>query len=147
MGSLDKPRPLVLAPYHLFSLSPPPVSHSSRRFNPSPLNEYRSNGGSSTEEPNTRVSEKGDQRRPLCVVCRNKFMNCSQLHGSSWPIALTPSSANGNSPSPFSGHLPTPRKHVRGIYEEIKGIYTTISPSSLDISTECNKSDGGLTTS
>lgn len=65
-------------------------------------------------------------------------MNCSQLHGSSWPIALTPSSANGNSPSPFSGHLPTPRKHVRGIYEEIKGIYTTISPSSLAISTEWN---------
>lgn len=25
-------------------------------------------------------------------------MNCSQLHGSSWPIA----SSNGNSPSPFS---------------------------------------------
>lgn len=54
-----------------------------------------------SEQRGERASEREREKekgRPGCVVvCRNKFMNCSQLYGSSWPIQLTPIFPNGNS--------------------------------------------------
>jgi len=74
----------------LVSLSP-----STRPGNSTPLAEREldrrvtGNGGEGRTKRKTRKGERGREVESLCVVCRNKFMNCSELHESSQPIELT----------------------------------------------------------